>query len=150
MIRTMKFTLRRDPDTSRAIGYHATQQNLAYNHAVDVLNREPSLPKRSGKNHPDAINKRITAWRQANRRQADAPYYIHQEGGEQAWEANQRMQQGRTERLERIARAIANGEEPKHRDIRPHRRTLAHRTRKHRRLSLTITDRRLFQVSDDG
>jgi transposase len=150
MIRTLTFALRRDPDTSRAIGHHATQQNLAYNHAVDVLNREPNLPKRSGENHPDALNKRITAWRQANRQQADAPYYIHQEGGEQAWEANQRMQQGRTERLERIARAIANGEEPKHRDIRPHRRTLTHRTRKHRRLSLTITDRRLFQVSDDS
>ena len=104
----------------------------------------------SNRNTPDAINKRITAWRQANRQTADAPYYIHQEGGEQAWEANQRMQQGRTERLERIARAIANGEEPKQRDIRPHRRTLAHRTRKHRRLSLTITDRRLFKVIDDG
>ena len=60
------------------------------------------------------------------------------------------MQQGCTERLERIARAIANGEDPKQRDIRPHRRTLAHRTRKHRRLSLTITDRRLFEVNDNG
>ena len=150
MIRTLKFALRYDPANSQAIGYYATQQNLAYNAAVDVLNQEPNLPKRSGKSHPDAINKRTTAWRQANRQTADAPYYIHQEGGEQAWEANQRMQQGRTERLERIARAIANGEEPKQRDIRPHRRTLAHRTRKHRRLGLTITDRRLFQVSDDG
>ena len=150
MIRTLTFALRRDPDASRDIGYHATQQNLAYNHAVDVLNREPNLPKRSGKNYPDALNKRITAWRQAHRQKADAPYYIHQEGSEQAWEANQRLQQGHTERLERIAQAIANGEEPKHRDIRPHRRTLAHRTRKHHRLSLTITDRRLFEVIDDG
>ena len=56
----------------------------------------------------------------------------------------------RAERLERIAKAIAKGEEPKQRDIRPHRRTLAHRTRKNRRLSLTITDRRLFEVSGDG
>ena len=86
MIRTLTFALRRDPDTSRHIGYYATQQNLAYNHAVDVLNREPNLPKRSGQNHPDALNKRITVWRQANRQKADAPYYIHQEGGEQAWE----------------------------------------------------------------
>ena len=150
MIRTLTFALRRDPDTSRAIGYHATQQNLAYNHAVDVLNREPNLPKRSGKNHPDALNKRITAWRQANRQKADAPYYIHQEGGEQAWEANQRLQEARAARLERIANAEARGEAPKHRDIQHHRRTLAHRTRKQSRLSLTITDRRLLAVSDDG
>ena len=150
MIRTLTFPLRRDPDTSRHIGYYATQQHLAYNHAVDVLNREPELPKRSGRIHHDALNKRITAWRQAHRQKADAPYYIHQEGSEQAWEANQRLQEAHAARLERIAQAEARGEAPKHRDTRPHRRTLAHRSRKHRRLSLTITDRRLFQVSNDG
>ena len=148
MIRTLKFALLRDPANSRAIGYHATQQNAAYNHAVDVLNREPELPKRSGKNHPDALNKRITAWRQADRQKADAPYYIHQQGAEEAWEANQRMR-AREERLQRVADAIADGDEPKHRDMRPHRRTLRHRSRKRRPLSLTITDRRLFEVSDE-
>ena len=149
-IRTLKFALRYDPANSRAIGYHATQQNAAYNHAVDVLNREPELPKRSGKGKLDAMNKRITAWRQSNRQKADAPYYIHQQGAEEAWEANQRMRDAREERLERISEAIADGEEPKHRDARPHRRTLRHRSRKRRPLSLTITDRRLFEVSDDG
>ncbi len=102
MIRTLKFALRHDPASSRAISCHATQQNAAYNHAVDVLNREPNLPKRSGKNHPDAMNKRITAWRQVNRHRTDAPYHIHQEGSEQAWEANQQMQQSRAQRLQRI------------------------------------------------
>ena len=96
------------------------------------------------------MNKRITAWRQRNRQKADAPYHIHQQGSEEAWEANELMQQSRAERLERIERAIAKGEEHKHRDVRPRRRTLAHRSRKHGRLSLTITDRRLFEVSDDG
>ena len=62
-IRTLKFALRYDPDNSRAIAYLATQQNAAYNHAVDLLNREPKLPKRSGKGKPDALNKRVTAWR---------------------------------------------------------------------------------------
>ena len=57
MIRTLKFALRHDPVNSQAVRYYATQQNTAYNHAVDVLNREPNLPKRSGKSHPDAINK---------------------------------------------------------------------------------------------
>ena len=41
MIRTLKFALRYNPASSRAIGYYATQQNAAYNAAVDVLNREP-------------------------------------------------------------------------------------------------------------
>ncbi len=150
MIRTLKYALRYHPANSRAIGYHATQQNAAYNHAVDVLNREPPLPKRSGRNHPDALNKRIIAWRQANWQTADAPYYIHQQGAEEAWEANQRMRDAREGRLERVSQAIAAGEEPKHRDVRPNRRTLIHRSRKNRPLSLTITDRRLFEVSDDG
>ena len=60
------------------------------------------------------------------------------------------MQQSRVERLERIAAAEAIDEEPKQRDVRRHRRTLAHRSRKRGRLSLTITDRRLFEVSHDG
>ena len=149
-IRTLKFALRYDRANSQAIGHYATQQNAAYNHVVDVLNREPDLPKRSGKSNPDALNKRVTAWRQANRQKADAPYYIHQQGAEEAWEANQRMRQAHEERLEQIAQAITNDEEPKHRDVRPHRRTLAHRSRKPRPLSLTITDRRLFEASDDG
>ena len=148
--RTLKCALRRNPDNSQAIGYLATQQNAAYNHAADILNREPHLPKRSGHNHPDAMNKRITAWRQANRQKTNAPYHIHQQGAEEAWEANQRMQQSRAERMQRIADAITENAEPKHRDTRPHRRTLAHRSRKRSRLTLTITDRRLFEVSDDG
>ena len=60
-IRPLKFAVQRDQANSQAIGYHATQQNTAYKVAVDVLNREPELPKRSGKNHPDALNKRVTA-----------------------------------------------------------------------------------------
>ena len=149
-IRTLKFPLHYDADNSRAIVYHATQQNAAYNHAVDVLNREPELPKRSGKGKPDALNKCITAWRQANRQKADAPYHIHQQGAEEAWEANQRMRDSREARLQRVADAVANDEEPKHRDARPHQRTLAHRSRKRRPRGLTVTNRQLFQVSDDG
>ena len=34
MIRTLQFALRYDPTNNRAIGYHATQQNAAYNAAV--------------------------------------------------------------------------------------------------------------------
>ena len=45
MIRTLKFALHHGPAVGRAVGYYASQQNLAYNHTVDVLNREPDLPK---------------------------------------------------------------------------------------------------------
>ena len=87
-IRTLKFSLRRNSDNSRFIGCHASQQNLAYNHAVDVLNREPNPPKRSGRNHQDAMKQRTTTRRQADRQKANAPYHIHQGGAGQAWEAN--------------------------------------------------------------
>ena len=63
MIRTLKFALRYNPANSWAVGCYATQQNVAYNAAVDVLNREPELPKRSGRNHPDALNKRRADWK---------------------------------------------------------------------------------------
>ncbi len=121
MILTLKFALHHNSANSQAIGYFATQQNAPYNGAFDVINREPNLPRRSNRNTSDAINMLTTARRQAIR---------HQEGGEQAWEAYQRPQQSRSERSELVVRAIANGEEPKQRDVRPHRRTLAYRTRK--------------------
>ena len=52
-IRTLKYAVQRDPANSQAIGYHATQQNAAYNDAGDMLNRKPELPQRSGQNHPN-------------------------------------------------------------------------------------------------
>ena len=54
MIRTLKFALCHQPANNWTIGYYATQQNAAYNAAVNVLNREPDLPKRSGRHHPVA------------------------------------------------------------------------------------------------
>ena len=44
MIRTLKFTFRYDSANSRAIGYHATQQNVAYNAAVGVLTGNRTCP----------------------------------------------------------------------------------------------------------
>ena len=60
------------------------------------------------------------------------------------------MREASEERLPGVTGAIAKGEEPKHRDVRPHRRTLRHRARKDSQFTLTITDRRLFQISNDG
>lgn len=67
MIRTLKFALCHAPTNSVAIGYHATRQNPDHSIAVDLLNREPELPERSGRNHPDAMNNRIAAWQQSGR-----------------------------------------------------------------------------------
>ena len=61
MIRTLKFALRRDPASSQAIRRCATKRNADYKHAVEVLNREPSLPKRSAHGYTDATSKHITA-----------------------------------------------------------------------------------------
>ena len=66
MIRTLKFTLRNDLANSKAIGHHATLQNVA----VDVLNREPEPPKHSSRSHLYAMNKQVDRRRKGNRHRA--------------------------------------------------------------------------------
>lgn len=119
----------------------AAQQRLAYNQAVNVLNREPDIPMRASKGGSYGLNKRITRWRNEKLTETcrkAAPYHIHQQGSEAAWLANERLRESRAEREERVATAIKKGVEPHHRDVRPHRRTLAHRSRKHGTQTLTI------------
>ena len=138
-----------NPDTSRVIGWLASQQRLAYNVAVSELNRRPKLPKRAKTGKRYGLNKVITAWRNANPDEARAPYHIHQQGSEAAWEANQRLQSSRTDRLDRIERVIARGKDPHPRDMREHRRTLRHRSRKHGSQTLTIRTAQFIKVVDD-
>ena len=64
--RTVKLPLVNTDAGSRLIGYLASQQRVAYNHAVHVLNREPSIPKRATTGSTFGLNKRITAWRNQN------------------------------------------------------------------------------------
>ena len=133
--------LENSPETSRVIGWLTSQERLAYNQAVNVLNREPMIPKRARKGSRYGLNKRITRWRNTDlvERGTDlAPYHIHQQGSEAAWEANALMRAKRAEREERIAGAVAAGVEPHASDLTPHRRTLAHRSRKHGTQTLTI------------
>ena len=148
IIRSKAVQLVNNPDTSTLIGYLTSQQRLAYNHAIDILNRRPNIPKRARENSRFGLNKTLTAWRQKNRTTATAPYHIHQQGSEAAWEANQRLQQKRGDRLDRIARAEAKGKEPHHRDVRPHRRTLTHRSRKHGTQTLTVRSSQFIKVLD--
>ena len=77
--------------TSRVIGWLTSQERLAYNQAVNILNREPMMPKRARKGSRFGLNKRITRWRNQDlmERGMDlAQYHIHQQGSEAAWEAN--------------------------------------------------------------
>ena len=61
--RTVKLPIVNTDAGSRLIGYLASQQRLAYNHAVHVLNHEPSMPNRATTGSSYGLNKRTTAWR---------------------------------------------------------------------------------------
>ena len=136
--RTVILPLVNNSATSTIIGRLTSQQRLAYNQAVNILNREPNILKRAHKDTSFGLNKRITAWRNANPDEATAPYHIHQQGSEAAFVANELMALQRRERLERIAKAIADGEQPHPKDAGPNRRTLKHRSRKHGSQTLNI------------
>ena len=129
--RTYILRLVNNAPTSRVIGYLTSQQRLAYNHAVNILNREPHIPKRAHKGSTFGLNKRITAWPNNNPDQATAPYHIHQQGSEAAFDANQLLIISRAERQARIAKAVEDDKQPHPRDTKPHHRTLQHRSRKH-------------------
>ena len=123
-IETRIFRLHHDAAVNARIGYLASQQRLAYNHAVDVLNRTPDIALLKSPRNPDGLLGQITLWRRHDER-ADAPYVIHQSGGQQAWLANSLMKQERKARLTRLDSGSTRSS-----DHRMHRRTLAHRNRK--------------------
>ena len=123
-IETRIFRLHHDADVSTRIGYLASQQRLAYNHAVDVLNRTPDIALLKSPRNPDGLLGQITLWRRHDER-AYAPYVIHQSGAQQAWLANSLMKQERKARLTRLDSGSTRSS-----DHRQHRRTLAHRSRK--------------------
>ena len=123
-IETRIFRLHHEADVSTRIGYLASQQRLAYNHAVDVLNRTPDIALLKSPRNPDGLLGQMTLWRRQDER-ADAPYIIHQSGVQQAWLANSLMKQERKARLTRLDSGSTRSS-----DHRQHRRTLAHRSRK--------------------
>ena len=87
--------------------------------------------------HIDTLSSRLGPVRKADPDRWWALWYIHQDGYEKAYLANERFRQDREARLRRIKDAEDKGEEPRPRDIRPHRRTLKHRRRKNVQ-SLTV------------
>ncbi len=130
-VETRIYRLRHNPQTSGRIGYLASQQRLAYNIAVNILNRTPAISLRRSPAHPEGLLGQITVWRHQDRR-AQAPYVIHQAGAQQAWMANDLMKQERKARLHRIENGSVKSS-----DHRQHRRTLARRSRKRGPSTLT-------------
>ena len=130
-VETRIYRLRYDPQTSERIGYLASQQRLAYNIAVNILNRTPAIALRRSPAHPDGLLGQITLWRHQDGR-AQAPYIIHQAGAQQAWMANDLMMRERKARLGRLENGSTHSS-----DHRQHRRTLRRRSRK--RGSSTLT-----------
>lgn len=124
-VETRIYGLHYDPQTSERIGYLASQQRLAYNIAVNILNRTPSIALRRSPAHPEGLLGQITVWRHQDGR-AEAPYIIHQAGAQQAWMANDLMRQERKARLHRLENGSTRSS-----DHRQHLRTLARRSRKH-------------------
>ena len=123
-IETKIYRLYHEAAVSTRIGYLASQQRLAYNHAVDILNRTPDIALLKSPRNPGGLLGQITLWRSQDER-ANAPYVIHQSGAQQAWLANDLMSQERNARLIRLENRSS-----KSADHRLHRRTLAHRSRK--------------------
>ena len=130
-VETRIYRLHYDPHTSERIGYLASQQRLAYNIAVNILNRTSAIALRRPPAHPDGLLGQITLWRHQDSR-AQAPYIIHQAGAQQAWMANDLMRRERKARLGRLENGSTHSS-----DHRQHRRTLTRRSRKHGSSTLT-------------
>ena len=130
-VETRIYRLHYDPHTSERIGYLASQQRLAYNVAVNILNRTPAIALRRSPRHPNGLLGQITLWRHQDSR-AQAPYIIHQAGAQQAWMANDLMRRERKARLGRLENGSTHS--AVHRQ---HRRTLTRRSRKYGTPTLT-------------
>ena len=96
-----------DPVASQTIGELICQQTAAYYEAVTLLNRCITIRKRSTRKEPYWFNNLLTRWRHGRPIIRNVPYSIHQDGWEQAWEANERMRDQAALGRRRIERAQA-------------------------------------------
>ena len=87
MTTTQTIGLKNCPEISHLIGYLASQQHLAYNRAVEILNQTPNIQKRAKKGSKRGLNKNVTDWGQEDKTRARGPYHIHQQRSETAWTA---------------------------------------------------------------
>ena len=122
IIRTKIYKLRYDPDVSDHIGYLGSQQRLAYNWAVDVLNEFPDIPLWASEARRDNLCTRVRDWISTDHR-PDAPVALLKAGTQQAWRENDvKLRQHRLDALrEQEGSEAKQGSRP----------TLDHRSRKH-------------------
>ena len=163
------------PDLSERIGYLASQQRRAYNGAIEWLNREPGLALRVSQSRGQTLSQslcgRITQLRQSDPSwgAAQTPRRVHDAGARQAYLAQERFAADRFARQNEIRRIENNRhywaanpprtpaqwrslrrEESRYaRLTRPHRRTLAFRTRKTGTQTLEMDNNQGFSVSPD-
>lgn len=171
MILIRPFPIRNTPELSRQIGYLASQQRRAYNQAVEWLNREPDLQRlKTGRvPHHRTLNGRLTQLREADPTWRAAPRRIHDAGVRLAVQAQQRFRMNRDRRLaemaaledrrhEWAAQPPANRQQLRQLEreearlallSRPHRRTLAFRTRKHGTQTLDIDNNQMLRTTRD-
>ena len=163
------------PELSERIGYLASQQRRAYNVAVEWLNREPNLPLRVSASRGQTLDRslcgRITLLRQSDASwgKSNTPRRVHDAGVSLAYQAQRRFLSDRLSRLNEIRhiennrhywaanpprysgqwRALRRDESRYARLTRPHRRTLAFRTRKKGTQTLEMDNNQGFSVTRD-
>ena len=172
------FPIVNSPALSERIGYLAAQQRRAYNQSVDWLNREPwlKLMKSGGTGIPRhrSLQGRISELRDPKSARYDstwveAPRWLQNCGASLAHRAQQRFAAHWRERLYEIRRiedrrhwwaenqpdtsqqwaALLREERRYARLTRPHRRTLAFRSRKHGTQTLEVDNNTAFTVTKD-
>ena len=112
------YELRHDPVMSERIGFLSSQQRLAANRAVDILNSRPTTSL------PDLILQIIDWWRQDDR--AKGQLKAMKDGAKEVW-----LENDRNRREREIQRTRVDDEHDEH-DIRSPKR-LVHRSRKSER-----------------
>ena len=171
-IRTYPYAILNSRGLSRRVGYLAAQQRRAYNQAVDWLNREPGLSdvvnSTKGIRPERSLCGRITKWWDKEKK-AQAPRWVLDAGVKLAHRANHLMRFKRRERLDEIERIedmranwaasppttkqdwdeLDKADRKMARLMRPHRRTLQHRSRKKGTQTLEIDNNEKFYVRAD-
>ena len=134
VIKTRILKLRHDAATSERIGQLATQQNMAYNRGVDILQKSPAIGLWPKKDHPESFKGSVSQWIRIDGR-VNGPKHLLNAGAQQAWDAHEQLKHQRT--LRSLDENHQTGDTEPH-DMSPLK--LNHRSRKHDRFVLTCLE----------
>jgi len=90
VIRTRIYRLRHDATTSQRIGQLVSQQIMAYNRGVDILQAAPDIVLWPGKRNSKSFKAEISDWMKKDPRVA-SPAHILATGAEQVWHDDKRL-----------------------------------------------------------